>query len=51
MRVLQTEKMNEGEQERSKSKLVQELIIQVTYAPYSIENSFLFIALFSPLPQ
>ena len=46
MRVLQTEKMRDGEQGRSKSKLVQELIIQLIYAPYFIEDSILFIVLF-----
>ena len=38
MRVLQTEKMREGEQERSKSKLVQELIVQLIYAPYFLAD-------------
>ena len=51
MRVLQTEKMREGEQERSKSKLVQELIIQVIYAPCFIEDSILFIVLFFNIIQ
>ena len=40
MRVLQTEKMREGEQEGSKSKLVQEPIIQLIYAPYFFQYNF-----------